>query len=84
MAPSMQIWGAMLSGCESYGEVQVAERVRDQLAEFDPGGSGVYVLLSNLYAGAGRWVGAEGVRELMWRRGVKKNLGLSSLQLKGP
>ncbi|KAM0941523.1 putative tetratricopeptide-like helical domain superfamily [Dioscorea sansibarensis] len=83
MAPSLQIWGAILSGCESYGEVEVAERVRDQLAEFDPGGSGVYMLLSNLYAGAGRWVGAEGVRELMWRRGVKKNLGLSSLQVKG-
>ncbi|KAJ0987107.1 hypothetical protein J5N97_005463 [Dioscorea zingiberensis] len=83
MEPSMQIWGSILSGCESHGEVEVAERIGCQLAEFDPGGSGVYVLLSNVYAGAGRWLGVERSRKLMWRRGVKKNQGMSSLEVKG-
>ncbi|XP_008801840.3 putative pentatricopeptide repeat-containing protein At3g05240 [Phoenix dactylifera] len=79
--PSVMIWGSILSGCEIHGNVDLAERIGNQIMEFDPQGSGIYALISNIYAGAGRWEGVEKARRLMWQKRLRKTHGSSSVEV---
>lgn len=79
--PSATIWGSILRGCEIHGNLDLAERIGNQIMEFDPQGSGIYVLLSNTYAGAGRWEGVDKVRRLMWQNRLRKTHGSSSVEV---
>ncbi|XP_072981164.1 putative pentatricopeptide repeat-containing protein At3g05240 [Typha angustifolia] len=78
--PSVMIWGSILTGCEIHGKVDIAERIGRQIIELNHQCSGVFVLLSNIYAGAGRWQGVEQTRKLMWQKGLKKVHGSSSTE----
>ncbi|TVU05181.1 hypothetical protein EJB05_48335, partial [Eragrostis curvula] len=60
--PSITIWGSMLNGCKLYGRVDIAERIERQVAEFNPQFGAIYVVLSNIYAGVGRWHAVEQTR----------------------
>lgn len=80
--PNTAIWSALLNGCKIYQNVDVAERVRRRVRELGVDGSGVYVLLSNIYAGACRWEDAKMARQLMKERRIQKSLGHSSVEMK--
>lgn len=60
----------------------IAEKIASHLFELEPNNSGNYVILSNIYANAGMWGRVEMVRELMERRGIKKEAGCSWSQVK--
>ncbi|CAN6715011.1 unnamed protein product [Malus baccata var. baccata] len=79
--PNVAVWGALLNGCEIHENVDLADQVRRCITEMEPHGSGVYVLLSNIYARAGRWQEVNWVRELMKNRNIAKNLGHSSVEM---
>ncbi|KAB2630147.1 pentatricopeptide repeat-containing protein [Pyrus ussuriensis x Pyrus communis] len=79
--PNVAVWGALLNGCEIHENVDLADQVRRYITEMEPHGSGVYVLLSNIYARAGRWQEVNRVRELMKNRNIAKNLGHSSVEM---
>lgn len=69
-----------LSACRIYqkpklGEVAIANMSRLK--------SGDYVLLSNMYCSMKRWESAEGVRELMKKKGIRKIRGRSWIELGG-
>ena len=78
--PNITIWGALLNGCEIHENVDLANRIRSHIANLKPESSGVYVLLSNIYAKAGNWQEANLARELMKQRRVSKTLGYSQVQ----
>ncbi|XP_068649303.1 putative pentatricopeptide repeat-containing protein At3g05240 [Aristolochia californica] len=80
--PNTAIWGALLSGCKTYGNADIAERIGDQITQLNPHGSGIYLLLSHIFAQGGIWRMVERVRQLMKCRGVCKTGGYSSLQTK--
>ena len=48
-------WGAILGACRIHGDINLAEKAAKSLLELCPRHSGYYVLLSNIYANAGRW-----------------------------
>jgi hypothetical protein len=50
------------------------------VAEPEELGSGIYVLLSNIYAKAGRWADVKLIRESMKSKRVDKVLGHSSVE----
>ncbi|RVW56721.1 Pentatricopeptide repeat-containing protein, chloroplastic [Vitis vinifera] len=54
-----------------------------QLIELEPGNHGAYVLLSNIYAKAGKWDRVSGLRKLMRDVGLKKEPGCSSIEVDG-
>ncbi|KAF8370236.1 hypothetical protein HHK36_031727 [Tetracentron sinense] len=56
MKPDGAIWGSLLQACRVHGNVELGEFVARQLFELEPKNPGGYVLLSNIYAGAGRWI----------------------------
>ncbi|XP_062143668.1 putative pentatricopeptide repeat-containing protein At3g05240 [Alnus glutinosa] len=80
--PNIAIWGALLNGCDIHENVNLVDQMRSRITELDPEGSGVYVLLSNLYARAGKWQEVKLARELMAHRRVEKTLGHSTVELK--
>ncbi|KAG6646484.1 hypothetical protein CIPAW_07G012400 [Carya illinoinensis] len=43
------------NGCDIYGNVNLADQLRSRITEMERRGSGVYVLLSNIYARVGKW-----------------------------
>ncbi|KAL2227722.1 pentatricopeptide repeat-containing protein At5g56310-like [Sesamum indicum] len=71
------IWGAVLSACKEYGNIEVAERVVNEILDLDPQNHAVYVILSNMYAEAGRWEDVMKWRKGMKERSLKKTTGSS-------
>ncbi|MCL7047042.1 hypothetical protein MKW94_005556 [Papaver nudicaule] len=63
--PDSVVWGALLGACSFYGNVELAEKAVNSLLELEPHNSGVYVILSNVYASAGRWDGVARARKFM-------------------
>ncbi|ERM96498.1 hypothetical protein AMTR_s00001p00260720 [Amborella trichopoda] len=62
-----------------HGLVGLAERVMERVVELGEEFGGDYVLLSNIYAGAGRWSDAERVRRSMEEWNLMKTVGSSNL-----
>ncbi|KAL9305517.1 Pentatricopeptide repeat-containing protein [Arabidopsis thaliana] len=73
------MWGSLLSACRSHGDVKLAEVAAMELVKIEPGNSGNYVLLSNLYAEEGRWQDVEKVRTLMKKNRLRKSTGQSTI-----
>ncbi|XP_004512345.1 putative pentatricopeptide repeat-containing protein At3g05240 [Cicer arietinum] len=80
--PNIAIWGALLNGCQIHENIAVASQVKVQLTELEPVHSGIYVLLSNIYANAGRWEEVNMTRKMMKHKRVAKNIGQSSVEMK--
>uniref|UniRef100_A0A7N0VJB4 DYW domain-containing protein n=1 Tax=Kalanchoe fedtschenkoi TaxID=63787 RepID=A0A7N0VJB4_KALFE len=82
MKPSGSVWGSLLNSSRLHNCVTIGEFAAKHLFELEPLNPGNYVILSNLYANARMWEGVKMVRELMERRGVKKEAGCSWIQTK--
>ncbi|XP_042516431.1 putative pentatricopeptide repeat-containing protein At3g05240 [Macadamia integrifolia] len=80
--PNIAIWGALLNGCEVHNDFNLADRVGNHILQFKPQGGGVYVLLSNIYAKAGRWQEVMMAREVMRLKGLGKTHGCSYIEAK--
>lgn len=77
--PNAIIWRTLLGACKIHGNVELGRRANQKLLSKRRSQSGDYVLLSNIYAEQGEWVGAEKLRKLMDDSGVKKEAGFSLL-----
>lgn len=75
--PDVMIWGALLTACRKCGNVEVAERAVKEIIALDPHNHGVHVVLSNMYAEAGRWEDVSKLRKVMKVGNLKKIPGLS-------
>ncbi|KAK7278860.1 hypothetical protein RJT34_23899 [Clitoria ternatea] len=79
--PTAAIWGSLLGACKVHSNVDIGEFVGHRLLEIEPGNAGNYVILSNLYASAGRWEEVRSVRDLMLKMAVIKEPGRSWIEL---
>jgi pentatricopeptide repeat protein len=52
--------------------VELGEVALEKLIELEPDDAGNYVILSNMYAQAGKWEGVARLRQLMMDRGIKE------------
>eukprot|EP01018_Ginkgo_biloba_P030407 Gb_26154 [translate_table: standard] len=80
--PNAGTWGALLGACRIHCNMDLAVYVAEQLFKLEPENDGYYVLLSNIYAAAGRWADVAKVRKLMKNRGVEKKPGCSWIELR--
>ncbi|KAG8500665.1 hypothetical protein CXB51_002628 [Gossypium anomalum] len=85
MRPDAVIWRSLLDACSKKNtSVELSEELARQVVESEGDiGSGVYVLLSRVYASASRWDDVGSVRKLMTDKGVKKEPGCSSIEIDG-
>eukprot|EP01018_Ginkgo_biloba_P019053 Gb_20266 [translate_table: standard] len=80
--PDALVWGTLLGACRIHCNVKLGERVAEYLLELEPQAGATYVLLSNIYAAAGRWDDVAKVRSMMLERGVRKEPGHSQIEVK--
>eukprot|EP01018_Ginkgo_biloba_P019327 Gb_27416 [translate_table: standard] len=78
--PNAVVWGSLLGACRIYNNIEIAEHVAERLFQLDPENAALYVLLSNIYALAGRWDDIGKVRKLMKDRRLKKKPGCSWIE----
>eukprot|EP00253_Pinus_taeda_P001118 PITA_01118 len=81
--PNDAVWGSLLGACRNHSNIELGELVADNLLETNSNNAAHYVLLSNIYAAAGRWADVEKVRKLMINRKVRKTPGCSWIELNG-
>eukprot|EP01018_Ginkgo_biloba_P004839 Gb_17077 [translate_table: standard] len=79
--PDAGVWGALLGACRIHCNIDLGGRVAEHLFDLEPENPGYYVLLSNIYAAAGRWNDAAKVRTMMKGRGLKKTPGCSFIEV---
>ncbi|XVF63169.1 hypothetical protein PTKIN_Ptkin09bG0066800 [Pterospermum kingtungense] len=79
--PGAPVWEALLAGCRTHGNIDLGIEAAERLIELLPQYDGSYVLLSNMYATAGRWDDMANVRKLMRDRGVRKEPGRSWVEV---
>lgn len=72
------VWRTLLSACSFHGNVEMGVRVTRKIMEIEKEYSGDYVLLSNIFAGSGRFLESESVRRDMDKANAAKVTGLSS------
>ena len=81
ISPNEIIWRTLLGACSIHGNVELGELVKARLAEMDPNNSGDHVLLSNIYAVAGKWKDVANVRKSMTEQRIKKTPGWSNIEI---
>ncbi|KAI3842928.1 hypothetical protein MKW92_046711 [Papaver armeniacum] len=79
--PTSAIWGSLLSACRVHKNVAIGEFVAHQLLSIEPQNARNYVILSNLYASAGRWEDMTNLRNLMKEKAVTKEPGRSWIKV---
>ncbi|XP_026418049.1 pentatricopeptide repeat-containing protein At3g03580 [Papaver somniferum] len=80
--PDASIWGALLSACRSSTSgSQISERVSKRILGCDPNNTGYYILVSNVYAGLGKWEQVSRIRKSMKGKGLKKEVGCSWIEI---
>lgn len=70
-------WGALLSGCRNYGNVELAEIAGKALSEIEPDNPANYLLLARMYSSLGRHEEALRMRREMKEKGAKAPAGSS-------
>ncbi|KAF8411151.1 hypothetical protein HHK36_003694 [Tetracentron sinense] len=78
--PAPAVWTAMLGACKMHKNFNLGVKVAEHLLAIEPENPGHYVLLSNIYALAGRMDRVETIRSMMIRRGLKKQVGYSLIE----
>lgn len=76
------IWSSILHSCRIHGNQDLAAMAAEKLFSMAPTDATPYVILSNIYAKAGRWEDAAHVKKIMRDRGVRKESGNSWVEIK--
>ncbi|CAK9234452.1 unnamed protein product [Sphagnum troendelagicum] len=79
--PNVAVWKALLGACRVCGNVEMGERIAKEVIGLDPGNSAGYVLLSNIYAAAGKWDISADIQCQRLERGVKKEPGRTWIEV---
>lgn len=83
MPAGPSIWGSLLAACRKYRNLEMAETAARKLFVLEPENTGNYVLLSNMYAEAGRWQEVNKLRAILKSQGTKKSPGCSWIEVNG-
>uniref|UniRef100_A0A7N0RBA6 DYW domain-containing protein n=1 Tax=Kalanchoe fedtschenkoi TaxID=63787 RepID=A0A7N0RBA6_KALFE len=76
------VWGALLGAARIHKNVELGQRAAEMLFSLEPDKSGTHTLLANLYASVGMWDSVVKVRRLMKDGEVKKEPGVSWVEVK--
>jgi len=77
------LYGALLSACRTYSNIDMGERLATALARVKSSDSSLHTLLASIYASADRWEDVRKVRSKMKDMGIKKVPGYSAIEVDG-
>lgn len=75
------MWRALLAACKVHKDTDMGKRIAERVIELEPREAASYVLLYNIYNDVGKKKHALEVRKLMQDRGVKKEPGISWIEV---
>lgn len=75
-------WRTLLNACHVHRNYGLGRRIAEFVLQMNPHDVGTYTLISNMYAKARRWDGVVTIRKLMRERNIKKEPGVSWLEIK--
>ncbi|KAF5203250.1 Pentatricopeptide repeat-containing protein [Thalictrum thalictroides] len=81
LVPTARIWGSLLAASRNNGNIDLAELAAGHILSLGHDNTGCYILLSNMYAEAGRWEDVKRIRHLMMQEGLKKTMGYSTVKM---
>ncbi|XVF25805.1 hypothetical protein REPUB_Repub13aG0245100 [Reevesia pubescens] len=79
--PAPAVWTALLGACKMHKDFDLGVEVAEHLLRIEPENPGHYVMLSNIYALAGRMDRVEKVRNIMIKNRLKKEVGYSTIDV---
>ncbi|GFZ09962.1 mitochondrial editing factor 18 [Actinidia rufa] len=79
MKADVIIWGTLLAACRTHGNTEIGERAAENLARVEPSHGPGRVLLSSIYADAGRWEDAFLVRQAIRSQRMTRSPGYSGV-----
>lgn len=74
---TVSMWGTLLTACSECGNVDLGKLAGQRALQLEPHNTGIYVLLSNMYASHGMWDEIGQLRQLMKGIKLKKDTGCS-------
>jgi pentatricopeptide repeat protein len=75
-------WRVLLNACNVHRNYSLGKRIAETILQMDPRDVGTYTLLSNMYAKARSWDGVTTIRKMMRERNLKKEPGVSWLEIR--
>ncbi|XP_057787536.1 pentatricopeptide repeat-containing protein At3g57430, chloroplastic-like isoform X1 [Salvia miltiorrhiza] len=83
LQPGLEIYSSLLTACKIHRNFELGDEISRELIELKPNDAGHYILLSNMHALAGNWDCARMSRISLKSSNLKKNPGLSSMEING-
>ncbi|XP_039027680.1 pentatricopeptide repeat-containing protein At4g35130, chloroplastic-like [Hibiscus syriacus] len=80
LVPTARIWGSLLSASRKANDIEFAEVASKHALSLEHDNTGCYILLSNMYAEAGRWADVEKIKTLKIQEGIAKTMGCSTVE----
>ncbi|KAK4258464.1 hypothetical protein QN277_004911 [Acacia crassicarpa] len=78
--PTARIWGSLLNASRNRGNIELAELAAERILRIEQDNTGCHVLLSNMYAEAGRWENVERIRSIMKKEGSYRTVACSFIE----
>ncbi|KAF8698987.1 hypothetical protein HU200_034819 [Digitaria exilis] len=79
--PDAVMWLSLLAACRLHKNMALGQRIADYLVANGLANSGMYILLSNIYAAVGNWQEVGRVRSMMKASGIQKEPGCSAIEI---
>ncbi|CAL4956549.1 unnamed protein product [Urochloa decumbens] len=74
-------WTSLLGACRTHGNMELGARAAKEILHLSPSNASAPIVLSNMYASAGKWEEAAEIRKLMRDQGIRKKPGCSWIEL---
>jgi pentatricopeptide repeat protein len=79
--PKKFLWQTLLGACKIHGNIEIGKYASEQLVGEEPDSTAGYVLLGNIYSAEEMWVERGRIRNTMKRMRVRKDTGMSWIEI---